>query len=385
MSASETTKTHGYCKSCGAPLGPDTRFCRSCGTARPDAVNDAPANGQAPTAAQAAVRSHTGEHAQRAADPSSTSPIQPVADSTSPQGRSPAPPRASPQPGDAGPAPLGFQPSPQPGYQAAPSGYQSPSQPHYPATPPGYQQPPVDQQGYAGPPPGYQTPPPGYANPAAGYPVAQGPAPLSRQPEHRSTPSRWLIGGIAAAVVAIVGVGVAVVLAAGGSSTPTKLVAAPVVTASPSTSTTPASPATPPSPSTHPPTSSSPAPAAPKALTPRVPIPQQLGQEQSVSNTIHQEFALITEHKFSAAYALLAPSLQTGEEGWVDSHREEGIYNVSVATTAAIHSPESATANIVKMRTLDGGGCKSWTGSWNLIKIDGQWRISEANLTPESC
>lgn len=117
---------------------------------------------------------------------------------------------------------------------------------------------------------------------------------------------------------------------------------------------------------------------------PRASIAQQVGQ-QDVENTIQREFSLITEHKFSAAYALLAPSQQTGEAGWVNAHRGEGIYNVSVATTATVHSPESATASIVKMRTLDGEGCKNWTGSWNLIKIDGQWRINEANINPEPC
>jgi cytoskeletal protein RodZ len=212
--------------------------------------------------------------------------------------------------------------------------------------------------------------------------------PLPQLPEQRSSPSRWLIGGIAAAVVAIVGVGVAVVLAMGGSSTPTRILAAPVVTGSAPTSTTAPSPAAQAPPTSHP---STPSPSPPKvatpttATTPRATISQQVNQQQAVENTIHQEFALISEHKFSAAYALLAPSLQTGEAGWVDSHREEGIYNVDVATSATVHSLESATASIINMRTLDGAGCKNWTGSWNLSKIDGQWRIAEANLTPGSC
>ncbi len=120
-------------------------------------------------------------------------------------------------------------------------------------------------------------------------------------------------------------------------------------------------------------------------VKPRVSIPQQLGQQQEVENTIQREFSLITEHKFSAAYALLAPSQQTGESSWVNAHRGEGIYNVSVATNATVNSPESATASIVKMQTLDGEGCKNWTGSWNLTKTAGQWRIDEANINAEPC
>jgi hypothetical protein len=345
MNVGEQTTAGGYCKSCGAPFGSDARFCRDCGAPR----KETPSGASQPTVA------HSNSHQPRASTP----------------------PEASAQPVDGTPAPPGSHPASQAGYPTVAPGYQPP---------PGY-------AGYAGQPPGYPAPPQGgYATPAAGYPVQQGQLPLPQPPEQRSTNSRWLIGGIAAAVVAIVGIGVAVVLATGGSGTPTRLVAVPVVTGSTSTSTSTSTPAPSPAaqapPTTH---SSTPRPSTPTvgkpaiATTPRATISQQVDQQQAVENTIHQEFALISEHKFSAAYALLAPSLQTGEAGWVQSHREEGIYNVSVATSATIHSPESATASIVSMRTLDGGGCKNWTGSWDLIKIDGQWRISEANLTPGSC
>jgi hypothetical protein len=376
MNASDDIEAGGYCKSCGVPFSPGARFCRGCGAARPQIPSDAPPTADAASDARTAVHPHADEQAQQDAAPvSAAGQPQPGAAYHAPaQARSPTPPAPSARPDEGGAASPAPQPPAHDGYPVIPPGYQ-PSAPGYP--------------GYAGQPPGYQAPPhPGYATPAAGYPVQQGQAPLPQHHEQRSTTSRWLIGGIAAAVVAIVGVGVAVVLSTGGSSTPTQLVAAPVVTGGSSTVTTPASTAAKTSPPSHPstPTPSTPTVTTPAVVTtPRVTISQQVGQRQAVENTIHQEFALISEHKFSAAYALLAPSLQTGEEGWVDSHREEGIYNVSVATNATIHSPESATASIISMRTLDGGGCKDWTGSWNLLKVDGQWRIDEANLTPESC
>lgn len=336
MNASGGMTQENHCRSCGSPFGTNARFCRGCGAARPETPDGAAPHVEAPTAAQ---------------PPS--------------QAGYPAPPPGYPQ-------------RPQAGYSATPSAYQAP--------PPGY-------SGYVGEPPGYQPPPPGgYPTPAAGYPVQQVQAPPPQQPEkQRPTPSRWLIGGIVAAVVAIVGIGLAIVLATGGSSTQTRLLAAPVVTSSTPTTSTASSSSAPTTTNTHssPSTPSTPAAAKPAAAIvvpkPRASIPQQLGQQQEVENTIQREFSLITEHKFSAAYALLAPSQQTGESGWVDAHRGEGIYNVSVATSATINSPESATASIVKMRTLDGEGCKNWTGSWNLSKIDGQWRINEANINPEPC
>jgi hypothetical protein len=104
-----------------------------------------------------------------------------------------------------------------------------------------------------------------------------------------------------------------------------------------------------------------------------------------VAETIKRHFSLISQHDFSAAYALLAPSLQSGESSWIQSHREDGIYKVDVSVDATLHSPDTATATVSNMTTLDAGGCKRWSGSWGLTKIDGAWRISEANVDPVPC
>jgi hypothetical protein len=111
----------------------------------------------------------------------------------------------------------------------------------------------------------------------------------------------------------------------------------------------------------------------------------QSSETQAVADTIQRHFSLISEHHFSAAYALLAPNLQTGESSWVSAHREDGIYKVNVAVDAKLSSADSATATIVKMTTLDGHGCKNWSGSWNLTKVSGQWRISEPNVSSTPC
>jgi hypothetical protein len=111
----------------------------------------------------------------------------------------------------------------------------------------------------------------------------------------------------------------------------------------------------------------------------------QVSEQQAVANTIQRHFSLISQHRFSAAYALLAPSLQTGESSWVSAHEADGIYSVNVAVNATVHSEGSATASIIKMTTLDGHGCKRWSGSWGLTRIGGQWRISESNLSQNPC
>lgn len=404
MEGGEATNGGDRCESCGEEFRANAHFCRGCGAARLNTPGNPTSPAEAPTEAQPQAQRPLDQPAQQesaAAPPDEAQ--HPAAHPTQPPAGYPTPPPGSPVPSQGGypapppqagypttPAP-GYQPPFQAGYPAPPPGYPQQPQAGYPATPSGYQAPPPGYPGYAGQPPGYQPlPPGGYPTPAAGYPAQQAQAPLPQQQEEkRPAPSRWLIGGIAAAVVAIVGIGVAIVLATGGSSTQARLLAAPVVTGATSTPATRSSPAGRSSPRTHastprPSPASTSAPSIARA-TPRATISQQVNQQSAVESTIHQEFALISEHKFSAAYALLGPSLQTGEEGWVDSHRKNGIYNVNVATAATVNSPDSATASIIKMSTLDGEGCKSWSGSWGLTKISGQWRISEANITSTPC
>jgi hypothetical protein len=194
----------------------------------------------------------------------------------------------------------------------------------------------------------------------------------------------------AAVAVAAIAVGL-YVAASGGSDTQTRLVATPVLTTASSEASTQAP--TPPSHSTH--TSSA---GSVQAGAPSTPIVHQTTtpavahttissatERRKAADTVERHFSLISQHQFSAAYALLAPSLQTGESSWVAAHREDGIYKVDVVVDAELHSATSATATVAKMTTLDAHGCKNWSGSWGLTKIDGEWRISKANVDPVPC
>lgn len=213
--------------------------------------------------------------------------------------------------------------------------------------------------------------------------------PIVAQPP-QSKRTGWIVGGVAAALLAIIGMGVGIYVAAsGGSGGQTGLVASPVVTAA-SAVANQSSPSSPqPSVSIHrhvTPNESLPPSAQPSAVIARArPSIEASSETHAVADTIQHHFSLISEHDFSAAYALLAPSLQTGESSWIASHREDGIYKVNVAVDAKLNSSDSATANIVKMTTLDGHGCKSWSGSWNLVKLGSEWRISESNISSTPC
>jgi hypothetical protein len=192
-------------------------------------------------------------------------------------------------------------------------------------------------------------------------------------------------------VLAIAGIGVGVYFAASGhSGNQTRLLATPVIT-------TAASPAaSSPEPGSHSrhagASSSATPPSHTTVVTHTVTTPAvahsaiaESSERRAVAGTIERHFSLISQHDFSAAYALLAPSLQSGESSWVAAHKEDGIYKVEVSVDATLNSPDSATATIAKMRTLDGHGCKNWSGSWGLTKIEHQWRISEANVDPTPC
>jgi hypothetical protein len=314
--------TGDCCQSCGEELRGDARFCRRCGTRRSPAE---------PTTRHAAA------------------PPGGATDVRTPLDRSPV---DQPHPGGVGESPAPGRPLAEDRF-GHPAGYAAGS---------GYQSPPV----------------------SIGYPT-QAYAPVPSQTQLSTTTNKgWLVVGAAVAtVLALGGVGVGIFLAtSGGSDRQARLLAAPVITT--------AAIVTDQTPSAQP-RHTQPSQSSPHLLTASKPQPfvrstiGQAGERQAVADTVQRHFALISQHQFSAAYALLAPNLQTGESAWVASHREDGIYKVEVAVDATLGSADSATATVARMTTLDAHGCKRWSGSWGLTKIGGQWRISEPNISSSPC
>lgn len=349
------------CPSCGVGLRAGDRFCRGCGYRQASVAADGPASS-----------SDVADASSQPTQPSGR--ISADGPPTSPPGYPSQPP--PPSSGQA----AGW-------YPTAPGGY-----PGQPAGPPGYpaQAYPTPPAGYAAQPPGYP-PPPGYAmQPGPGAQLETG----TRSPDN----AVWLVTGVLVAVLAVVAIGVGIYFAASsGGGGQASLVAAPA-TSSVTTSASSSSPAsssngsagsrsggslsTPGAGSTSAVQTGA---IGARAASSHVARIGQSSEGRAVADTIQRHFSLIQQHQFSAAYAILAPSLQSGESSWVQSHREDGIYQVSVAVDAKVHSSDSATATIIKMQTLDTHGCKDWSGGWGLTKISGQWRISESNLSFTSC
>ncbi|HST54702.1 MAG TPA: hypothetical protein VLJ42_02265 [Solirubrobacteraceae bacterium] len=197
-------------------------------------------------------------------------------------------------------------------------------------------------------------------------------------------------------MLAVIGIGVGLYFAISGDpGGHARLLAAPVTAAAHATPAASilarprprrsprARPASSPSPSSSS-SPSLPTAAAAAIQTPRA-HPEEPAERRAVAGTIQRHFSLIRQHQFAAAYALLAPSLQTGESGWISEHQTDGIYSVSVTVDPTLHSGSSAGATIVKMTTLDAHGCKNWSGGWDLVKLEGQWRISHARISATPC
>jgi hypothetical protein len=374
------TEQAKHCRSCGAAFHGPASFCTRCGAARPKSQSASSSDEEQPTqpltSEPAPPVGQNGTGAQ--ASPAAGAPGAAAWNERRPP-RAPSPPSGarSPQAPSPAPGPPSEESSGHPGqgWQQPPAGYQPPAY----DGPSAYQVAQPGQYGPSGPPPNY----PG--GPTYGFEGHHHPA--VQPPQRQGRGSGILIAAIGAGVVAVLAIIVVVYVAASGnSSTPTRLVSAPAVTSTAAANTEPARP----SPrsgghgdSSHP----QPAPVITRTA-PRPapsPAPSPAADDHAVSEVIQRHFSLITNHEFSAAYALLAPSLKTGESSWVAAHEADGIYNVSVAVKASVHSPSSATATIVKMTTLDGHGCKNWTGDWGLTKLDGDWRISESDLTQSAC
>ena len=104
---------------------------------------------------------------------------------------------------------------------------------------------------------------------------------------------------------------------------------------------------------------------------------------------MRRHWAAIQNGNYGTAYDRLAPELQEREQGPRSLHRRrrrDGLYSVDVDVAPTVTSPTTATARVLRLRTNAArSGCHDWTGSYNLRKIDGVWRISKAAVTSHRC
>jgi heat shock protein HslJ len=86
---------------------------------------------------------------------------------------------------------------------------------------------------------------------------------------------------------------------------------------------------------------------------------------------------------------VIAPELQAqteGRESWIADQQRDNMLSAAVAVEPTLTSDTTATATIERLDTdAEGSGCNTWSGSYGLAQIYGEWRISEAALTRSEC
>jgi len=204
------------------------------------------------------------------------------------------------------------------------------------------------------------------------------PAPPDEDPEpepglwERRRP--WWIGLGAVLLLVLAGVAGAFVASGGSDPEPT-----PAPTASPSPAGTP-----------------SPVPTeTPTPLPTDTPTPEPTetparasAAERAVAAAVRRHWQLIEAGRYGAAYDRFAPALQRAQNRsrWIAQQRRDGLYAAEVDVEPSLLSPATATARVVRLRTNAARtGCHQWSGTYELQKISGTWRISKADLTSRKC
>jgi serine/threonine-protein kinase len=199
------------------------------------------------------------------------------------------------------------------------------------------------------------------------------PAPPEEPEPEPTLWERWRAWWIALAAVLLLALaGVAGALVASGGSDPK-----PTPTPSPTATPSPAPTETP-----------SPEPTETQTPEPTPTPAQPSAQERAVAAAVRRHWQLIEAGRYAQAYDRFAPSLQRAQSRarWIAGQRRDGLYAAEVDVEPAILSPTTATARIVRLRTNAARtGCHIWSGTYELEKIAGAWRISKAPLTSRKC
>jgi hypothetical protein len=95
----------------------------------------------------------------------------------------------------------------------------------------------------------------------------------------------------------------------------------------------------------------------------------------------------ISGHNFAAAYADLVPGgIGLTRDQFVSAEQGYGIQSVQFSGHVASHNASAATVAVDSLSTTDRQyGCRTWSGSYQVVQQEGEWLIQHANLAPQSC
>ena len=207
-------------------------------------------------------------------------------------------------------------------------------------------------------------------------PGARRRAPPPDEDEPPGRMERWRPWLIALAAVLLLGLaGLAGALVARGGDDP-----APTPTATPTPT---------PTPSPTPIETPIPTPSPTETPTPEPTVVPDVSAERAVERAVLRHWRAIETGNYDLAYDRLAPELQEAFQGrtrWIRAIRRDGLYSVDIAVEPTLTTEKTATARVVRMRTRAARtGCKDWSGTYTLRKVNGAWRISKAGVKSRKC
>jgi hypothetical protein len=105
-------------------------------------------------------------------------------------------------------------------------------------------------------------------------------------------------------------------------------------------------------------------------------------QSQAAEAAVNEYWDDIAAHDFSSAYDFYA-SPATSRDAWISSEEQEGINGVEREFSMSGVGDGHATANVVRLVTRDDHcGTRHWSGSYDMVRQNGNWLIGQVNLTP---
>ena len=132
-----------------------------------------------------------------------------------------------------------------------------------------------------------------------------------------------------------------------------------------------------------------PTPSSTETPTPEPTVVLDVSAERAVERAVLRHWRAIETGNYDLAYDRLAPELQKAFQGrtrWIRAIRRDGLYSVDIAVEPRLMTEKTATARVVRLRTRAARtGCKDWSGTYTLRKVNGAWRISKAGVKSRKC
>jgi serine/threonine protein kinase len=121
---------------------------------------------------------------------------------------------------------------------------------------------------------------------------------------------------------------------------------------------------------------------APGETDPAPPPEDPAAEEAAAVEAVSTHWQLIADGDYGTAWEYFS-SPQTTRDGFIRSHERDRIESVDYSFTATVDG-DSAIAEVDYLVTVDRCGTKNWSGTYDMVKVSGQWLIDRSNLTDDN-